>query len=323
MKNEKFNFAFVVSSLTDYTNELSRDLVTKAVGKARTLDYINVRSNIKREEAINIIDSTLVVQAGGNCGFTANSTSSFSQVNLGVEQLSILEQLCADQLEDKWVGMYMKPGSYQDELPFAELWFNEKVEKVGKEIDSIIWRGDKTNGTGNLALANGFIKTISGSQASVVTAANVSASAAWTAANIIASVDTMVDGIPADIRDNDDLTLFVSRATFDTYVRACRNANYFHFSPEEMVNGEAMVPGTNVRMVATVGLAGATTLASGPVAILTPASNLYFGTDLVSDFAGFDGWYSRDNQAYRIAMKWKQGVAVAFPEYVVRNGATA
>lgn len=317
MKNEKFQFGFVVSSLTDYTNELSRDLVAKAVGKARTLDFINIRTNIKREEAINIIDSTITVAAGGSCSVTSAGDSTYSQVMLTVDQLQIFEKLCAEQLEDKWVGMYMKPGSYQDELPFAEAWMAEKVEKVGKIIDTIMWQGNKAAGSGNLALSNGFLKVASDATGTVDLTTSATS---FTAANIIATVDAAVDAIPADARDMSDLTLFVSRSVFDTYVRACRNANYFHFNPEEMVSGVATIPGTNVKIVATVGLAGATTGSPAyPQYLLAPASYLYFGTDLVSDYAGFDGWYSKDDQAFKILMKWKQGVAIAFPEFVVKN----
>jgi hypothetical protein len=73
------------------------------------------------------------------------------------------------------------------------------------------------------------------------------------------------------------------------------------------------VPGTNVRITAVRGLNGSNK------AYLTPASNIYVGTDLLSDSEDFKIWYSQDNDEVRFKSKFKLGVQVAFPEFVVAH----
>ena len=53
------------------------------------------------------------------------------------------------------------------------------------------------------------------------------------------------------------------------------------------------------------------------VAIAAQKSNLYFGTDLLSDAEDFSIFYSADFDEVRFRAKWKQGVQAAFPEFVV------
>jgi hypothetical protein len=72
-----------------------------------------------------------------------------------------------------------------------------------------------------------------------------------------------------------------------------------------------MVPGTNVKVVAVRGLNGL-----GRFAIAS-ASNMYVGTDLLSDAEDFKIFYSQDNDEVRFLAKWKIGVQVAWLDEVV------
>ena len=45
--------------------------------------------------------------------------------------------------------------------------------------------------------------------------------------------------------------------------------------------------------------------------------NFFYGTDLEGDQEVFDLWYSKDNQEFRLAIKFNAGVQVAFPDQVV------
>jgi hypothetical protein len=127
----------------------------------------------------------------------------------------------------------------------------------------------------------------------------------------------MADVLPQDLWDQEDLTLFMNYAQFRTYVRALRNANYYHFTALESndIGYSIMHPGTNIRILATRGLKSSNQM------ILTSAKNLYFGTDMANDYESFRIWKSEDFNSIFFRAIWKQGVQVAYPQYIVRyNG---
>ena len=142
---------------------------------------------------------------------------------------------------------------------------------------------------------------------------NVDNVTAITASNVISIVDGMSSVVPTNILAMEDLHLFVGYDLYRTYALALRNANLFHYTGAENQGEDysQMIPGTNIRIVAVRGLNGTNR------AFLTSASNLYFGTDLLSDSEEFQIFYSNDYDEVRFRAKWKQGVQFAFPDYVV------
>ena len=53
-----------VAGLSVYTDENKMDLIKKSILNGRTLEFITIQADIKSSATINILDSTLVGQAG-------------------------------------------------------------------------------------------------------------------------------------------------------------------------------------------------------------------------------------------------------------------
>jgi hypothetical protein len=300
-----------VASLTTYTDELKMELIKKSVLEGRTTQLITVQPDIKSSASINIIDSTLSLQAGA-CGWNEAGTTALTQRDLSVCPIKINESICLDTLEAYYTQKMMQPGSYNEEIPFEQMFSEEKAGKINAVIDDIIWKGDTVGGSGNLALCDGFLKLADDLTGSVVTG-NTSSATGITAANIIDLVDDMVAVLPSDVIDGDDLHIFMGYEVYRTYAKALRDANLFHYNGQEDQGQDfsQMVPGTNVRAIAVRGLNSTNRM------ILSRAANLYFGTDLLSDSEEFRIFYSEDNDEVRFRAKWKMGVQFAFPTFVV------
>ena len=300
-----------VAALTTYTDELKMELIKKSVLQGRTTQLISVQPDIKSAASINIIDSTLSLQAGA-CGWNEAGTTALTQRDLSVCPIKINESICLDTLESYYTQKMMQPGSYNEEIPFEQMFSEEKAGKINAVIDDIIWKGDTVSGTGNLALCDGFL-VLANSLSGDTVAGNTSAATSITAANIIDLVDDMVAAIPSDIIDADDLHVFMGYEVYRLYAKALRDANLFHYTGAEDQGEDfsQMVPGTNVRAIAVRGLNGTNRM------ILSRAANLYFGTDLLNDSEEFRIFYSEDNDEVRFRAKWKMGVQFAFPEFVV------
>lgn len=303
-----------VAGLTSYTDENKMDLIKKSILKGRTVDYITVQPGIKSSAAINIIDSTLVAQAGA-CGFSNSGTTALTQRNISVCDLKVNESICLNTLEGYYTQKAMNPGSYNEAIPFEGIYADEKAGKIQDLIENILWKGNVATGSGNLALCDGFLALIDSASVSGSTVAgNTGSVTGITASNIVDVVDAMVAAIPADIIDQDDLILFMGYDVYRTYAKALRDANLFHYTGAENQgeNFTQMVPGTNVKVVAVKGLNGTNRM------VLSTKSNLYMGTDLMSDSEQFKIFYFEAEDEVRFIGKWKQGVQVAFPEFVVQ-----
>jgi len=72
-----------------------------------------------------------------------------------------------------------------------------------------------------------------------------------------------------------------------------------------------MWPGTNVKLVAVRGLNNTDRM------VLSTTSNMVFGTDLLNDSEDFKIFYSEDDDIVKFRAKFKMGVQVAFPEFIV------
>ena len=304
--------ALDVSGLSAFTDENKMDLIKKAILTGRSLEFMTIQPDIKSSATINILDSTLVGQAG-SCGFNSDGTTVLSQRTLSVDAIKVNESICIDTLEAYYTQKMMNPGSYNESIPFEQLYSEDKAEKIADMLESIVWKGDKS-GSGNIALADGLLKVID-AEGTVVdgNVGAVTAATGITAGNVVEIIDGMVESVPADIIDADDLILFVGYDVYRVYAKALRNANLFHYTGAENQGQEfsQMVPGTNVKVVAVKGLNGTDRL------ILSRVANLYIGTDLLNDAEQFSIFYSKDNDEVRFVAKLKVGAQVAFPELVV------
>jgi hypothetical protein len=337
-----YNSTVVTSALTKYVDQLSTDLVREMVLQGRTQQFISVQTGVKYADALNIMTSNLVVQAAG-CGLiNATGSVTLTQNNLQVCPLMVEEQICLlgnNSLEQYWTGMTLKKGSYYDELGpdvFAKAYVADKLDKLQGVIDDLIWVGSSTGATystdPNMTNCNGFLKLIDGTyNTSVVTvgatnstyptpngytfsgAMSANSASPNYALNV---VDAMALSLPQDLWDQEDLTLFLSYSQFRTYIMALRyNQPVAYNFPALESDGSLAYsiyhPGTNIRLIATRGLKYSTRM------ILTPAKNLYFGTDMQNDYESFRIWKSEDFNSIFFRAIWKQGVQVAYPQYIV------
>lgn len=302
-----------VNGLAAYTDENKMPLIKKSVLGGRTLQYVTIQPDIKSSAAINILDSTLTLQAGA-CGFTDAGSTILTQRDLSVCPLKVNESICLDTLEGYYTQSMMQPGSYNESIPFEQLYAEDKADKIAATIEDNIWKGNSPLFTAYTA-CDGYIHLFENTAASASTVnGNSSSATAITAANIIGLVDDMAAAVPADIIDSEDLVLFMGYDVYRTWARALRNANLFHYTGAENQadNFSQMIPGTNIKVVAVRGLNSTNRM------FLSRSSNFYFGTDLLNDWENFSIFYSQDNQEVRFVAKFKIGVNVAFPDFVVK-----
>lgn len=313
-----------LASLTKYTDQLSGILLKESVLVGTTFDYISIQTGVKYADSINLLTNSLTAAAGGCGTISPAGSTTLSQRDIQVAPIKIEESVCVDEFEQYWIGMLAKEGSYNEMAPavFNELYLANKVEKIGQLVEDIYWKGSTSvralipgSGAGNFALSTGILDILMYTSATNSTIA-ATATGALTLSTALDVVDNMIAQIPNDVLGAEDLTLFMSHANFRVLMNALRQGNYFVQYEGQKAHTWVIdnYTNTNVRIVATRGLNGTN------IMVLTPSSNLYFGTDSFGEARNGDGfqfWYDiRDNITY-FRSKLKVGAQVAFPQYVV------
>lgn len=354
-----FNNSIVLSDLSLYIDQISYPKInTELVLASRVKEVgMEIIPGIKNGQTVNIAFSTLVGQAGDNCGLI-NPTGSFTitQATLQVCQIQFQESVCEDQIQLYYLGMSMPEGSYYDgDLTppiFQEAYLSDKFNKIQDALEFIYFQGSSAGSTfsstlptqpNNYAqlapLCNGFLEYLVNTSASMsvipytgVTTSNASGivipigqNGPLTFQNAVYVVQQLILDMTNAAQNavaQQDVIMMMSVVNYRTYVAALALANngggnFNYIGVENDTDWSIKVLGTNVTIYGMPGLVGTNFI------ILTPASNFVIGLDGASDSTSdkWQLWYEKLYDAHFFRAKMKLGVTVKYPEYVaIYNG---
>ena len=303
--------AFDVTALTDYVDQSSTDLLLPAVSAGRTASLVNIQVGIKSSAALQLFDSTVVFQ-DDSCSFDASGSTTFSQRNIAVQKIKVQEQLCPKDLEAKWTQILLRAGSNYDETDIPSAYMDIKMQRLQDSLELADWQGEDGVGAGNLGFYDGFITVIDAAASSVDgNVDNVTVATGITSTNALDIVQGIYSVIPTSVLQADDLCCFMGWDAFRNLVINITDSNFFHYATDEATaNGELMLPGTGLKIVAVNGLTGTNRIFAGR------ASNFYIGMDAVADDE-MEMWYSMDDRVVKSSIAFKRGTQVAYPDELV------
>lgn len=294
-----------VSGLTNYI-EVNKEVILKdaILGsglKGETIPMLRKQLGVKTSERLNYLDVTPVIQPATGCGFSAQGSTVFSERDIVTAQAKINDEYCLENLLQKVTEAKVRIGANEQEMPFEAEITDQIVKGVQKGIERQIWVGDKSNSD----LVDGFVTIALGADsASTITGATAQGASAYEAIRQAYML------IPEEWVDN--AVIFVSPAIFREYVQDLVDDNLYHFDPA--FNGELtemFLAGSDVKVRKTFGLTGDNHIyASVP-------ENMVYGTDFVDNKEEVDGWYSKDDDVYRLKMRFNFGVNTLYPDAVV------
>ena len=105
LKNQ--NFSYDVSTIGGYSDQVGGELLAKALIGGTTAGIVNVRTGIKGTQALNLLDSTPVFQAG-NCSLNPSGTTTYTQHSITTCPETLYETLCYKDLFATYQSMLMK-----------------------------------------------------------------------------------------------------------------------------------------------------------------------------------------------------------------------
>lgn len=306
--------SFNLGSLPAYTDQLSTDLISAALLKSFTTEYVTIEAGkTAGTSAINVMNSTVDIK-DATCGFAAGQVGSnatvFSQIPLVVGSKMLKEQLCPEDLRSKWTSSQLGAGANQETVPFAELIANNKIANIAKYVENTIWQGDGATLTGLLAQttnANGSINS-------------AGAYTQWTTSTAISEFWLNVGSLTSDLQTEDDLILYTSYANYQALVAALINTGASVIGQFAQVSNAAGVnapssfvfPGTNITVFAAPGINDAARV------ILAPKKYIFFGTGLLDEMDTFKFYYNEADDIMNFNAKFRLGTAV-YVSQVVSN----
>lgn len=308
--------AFVVSSLTDYVNQQSKELIARSHFENRSAEYFGgLQTGIKTSEALQLLDVSAVPQADSACSFNASGNVTFTQREITVGAVKYQDTLCPKTLRAKWTQILIKQGSNaeNESLTFESSIADGLIDLIKEHVEVLDWQGDTASANAYLNKYDGLIKIIDAAGTAVAgNTGAVASGTGFTVSNAIAIINAMCDAAPAKIKTKSDKVLFLGTDWFDIWVNALMTANLFNFDATDWADYVLTVPGKNVKIVGVHGLDAKNRMFLGRM------PNFYLGVDLENEEEEFKMWYSQDDDNIKYNVKFKRGVQVAYPNEIVQ-----
>jgi hypothetical protein len=294
------------AKLKSYMDASHDILISNAIFNADSTKYMNIQTEVKAAVPIVRFDNAITFANGKTCGFSAAGDTTFTNRLLTPAYIKIQKEWCDTDLLDTWANYEVNMAAGRENMPFEEKIVNNIVEKINAEVEKLIWQGDKTNGSGNMALQDGLLTLM----AADITAGTLTNTVAH------ASTDTVYDKTKKAflaIHDNvmDRSVIVMSPENYRKLVMELMEKNLYHYKEDTNEEMSLILPGTMTKIQAIAGMAGNNQI------IALPFDEVYYGVDLTSDKEEFKMWYSDDNQKFRFNCKFAVAINYAFPENIV------
>ena len=292
------------SVTTTYAGELAGKYIASALLSAQTLDnkYITIMPNVKFKSVIQKIAVDSIVN-DASCDFTTSGTVALTERILEPKELQVNLQLCKQEFVDSWEALQLGYSAF-DSIPanFTDFLVSYVGGKVAEATEESIWRGvAATNGQfGGIYNALSSSVVAGGTNAPVTS----SASGSITSANVLASLNSLVDAIPQTVYGKEDLLIYVPTNVAKAYQQALAGGAQGANGYNNMMNvGEKPMNFNGVELAWCPGLASS-------AMVVAQKSNLFFGTGLMSDYNQVKVLDMEDldgSQNFRIIMRYTAG----------------
>jgi hypothetical protein len=288
--------ATTTSLTSTYAGKEAAGYIRSAFLSNETLQYITVKENVEYKQVVRkLVDD--ITFANATCDFTPTGTVTLTERVLTLEKFQVHRQLCKKDFLVDWEAKSEQNGQLHASL--ADAIIANMMAGIAARNEVLIWTG--VNATAGQY--DGF-ETLFLADASVL---DVSSPVAIDETNVIDEIKRLVDTCPLKVR----------RATEKPRIYVSSNvAEAFRYAILGLGNGSYLYQGETVVMtwlgqyeiVECPGM-------SNDTMVMAQASNLWFGTNLLSDWneVALLDMYDKDlSDNVRFGAKFFAGVQYGF-----------
>jgi hypothetical protein len=263
---------------TSYAGQWAGKYVSAALLSAPTIEGggVTVMPNVKYKAVIQRLETTDFLK-DASCDFQPIGTVDLTERVLQVKDLQVNMTFCKSEFHSTWQSIEMGYSSF-DTLPksFSDYLIAYAAEKVAAANEINVWQG-------NGGLSGQFDGLYSTALVDVnLPPAQLVASTAINASNVIAQMQLVYDAIPATLYGKADLKIYVSQNVAKAYVAALGG-----FAVAATSNSGVNAQGTMWYNNGALTFNGLPIFMANGLPtdsmMATTTSNLYFGCSLLSD----------------------------------------
>lgn len=287
-----------VSGLTDYVNNYKDELFIKATAGARSLELVEIMPNVKYKDALNYLDSEVVLADGSVCGWNPQGSDVFSERFIETKAVKVEKEFCGKDFEKKAQNYQLLWEAGRETLPFEEKIAESNMNAIKEAVEVLVWQG-------NTGLSiDGWI-----AQASAETLVT---DVTWASGSTtIAKVDAVVAAIPAKALAK-GVNIFMSMTDFRNYVAetnasCCANRPIIDAAAESI----KYVGDSRISLVPVAGLEG-----TGKIIAATEDA-LVYATDIEGAENVYKMWFEDKDEKFMLRVLFRAGTAIKHPEEIV------
>ena len=258
---------------SNFTGRAAGFYISAALRQTTSLEYLTMIENIKFKSNLQKMNATNMVK-DATCDFNGAGTLALTESILTPKNLQVNTDLCKSTLLDSWEALQMRAGAgAPPPASFEDYVISYMGEIIANATEVSLWSGnDATAGefTGLVQGAVGRLVT----DATVVDVVNVGgAGVEYTATNIIANLQACTAAIPTTVYTKEDLHIYMSPKSYRVYISAISTLGYVN---AYSMNGDYDAVFEGIKIAVCPGM-------NNDVLVAAEKSNLFFGTDLLSD----------------------------------------
>lgn len=267
--------SFNVSSLSQYIDQSSTELLVNMVAGANTFDspVILVKEGIKGGsiEEIPLFSNQLEFQPG-NCVSTPSGGTTFTKVQLGTTTFTHYDEFCGQDLSARFPKLLRAGATSEIDMPTVVM--DDYTKQTQNLVAKAAWQGLYNGYTSDLSIA-GWLQQLVNTSISGSTYKKTIGTT-FSAGNAVQMINEFVSSRPTALYA-ESVEVRMGPEDFEALKQGYISANNYHFDPTADKFRMPLNGFTDVVAVADFGLAGSKAI----VAVAT--NGLAFGCDLKSD----------------------------------------
>lgn len=286
-----------LEAMCEHIRQNENQLFVNATVGAKTLDYVDIMLNVKHKEALNYLDSEVVL-AAAQCGWNPQGSDTFAQRYIEVHTIEVEKEYCYYDFKQYVINESMKFQAGRETLgSWEEKIANSQVEAIKAEVEKMLWQGNSG------ASVTGFL-----ADAAEASAATVSFG---TGDTTVAKVDALVAGLSAKMLAK-GVNIFMSFTDFRNYVlesngACCGNRPVLDAASESIT----YAGDSRIKLIPVLGLED-----TGKMVAAT-ADALVYGTDIEGSETAYRWFFDEKENKFLFHVMFVGGTAIRYPNEVV------
>lgn len=286
-----------LNALPDYIQEHKDELFIKATLGGKTLGLVEIMPNVKYKDALNYLDSEVVLQDGSNCGWNPQGSDTFAQRFIETKAVEVEKEYCWKDFEKKYMNYQLLWEAGREKLPFEQKIAESNMNAIQDAVEDLVWKGDA-----NLGIS-GFIAA-----AENESAVTVDFETGQTASD---KIDAIVAALSFEMLKK-GVNIYVSPTDFRNYIMeqngvCCANKPVLDAAAESIT----YFGDSRVKIVPVLGLEG-----TGAIVAAT-ADALVYATDVEGSEKTYRMFYDEKEEKFMFRVLFRAGTAIKFPDEVV------